>query len=200
MKVLIATKNRGKAAEFGRMFQELGHEAVSLLEVAELPSVVEDGATFQENAVKKAVEYSRATGMVALADDSGLEVDYLHGQPGVHSARYAGPDATDEENNRRLLEALKGVPWEERGARFRCVLALASPDGRVVTAEGVCEGVITQEPQGEGGFGYDPIFFVPSLGRTMAQLSPQEKNSISHRGMALKRLRPLIPEFLGQGA
>ncbi len=195
MKILLATKNRGKIEEFGRLFEEFGHEVVSLLDLGEIPSVEEDGATFEENAIKKAKGYAEATGMAALADDSGLEVDALGGAPGVYSARYAGPSATDADNNRKLLKALEGVPEPERTARFRCVLALYLPDGRLITAHGTCEGLIALEPKGEGGFGYDPIFFVPSKGRTMAELSPEEKNAISHRGRAIERLRPALTEF-----
>jgi XTP/dITP diphosphohydrolase len=149
-----------------------------------------------ENAMKKAIQTAQALGLPALADDSGLEVDALDGRPGVWSARYAGEGASDPSNNMKLLEEMKGVEPERRTARFRCVMVAASPDGRTISAEGSCEGMIAEEMSGEGGFGYDPLFFVPELGRTMAQLSRDEKNSISHRGKAVSEIMKQLPAFL----
>jgi XTP/dITP diphosphohydrolase len=160
--------------------------------------VEEDGETFCDNAVKKATVIAKAIGEWALADDSGLEVDALGGAPGVYSARYAGLDhhgeRNDRENNAKLLKELAGVPISRRTARFRSVIALASPEGKVWTAEGICEGYIGLEPRGEKGFGYDPLFYLPEYGLTMAELTEEEKNRISHRAKAMERFLPLLIE------
>lgn len=195
-KVVIATRNRGKIRELQALLEDLGLELVSVGDIEGLPEVVEDGATFLENAVKKAVEVARATGLVAIADDSGLEVDALGGRPGVYSARYAGEGASDEDNYRKLLRELEGIPEKERTARFKCVMVAAIPDGTYIWTEGACEGVIASEPKGSQGFGYDPVFYLPDKGRTMAQLSKEEKNAISHRGRAMRRLKEMLREFL----
>ena len=176
-------------------------QALQLLsaEEAKLEPVAEDASTFQGNARKKALTAAKATGLLALADDSGLEVDALGGRPGVHSARYAARDgvkSTDEENIKKLLGELTDVG--QRTARFRCVVALAMPQGQVWTTEGSCEGFITTEPQGQGGFGYDPVFSVAGLGRTMAQLTEAEKNRLSHRAKAFFKALPLLKELLAQ--
>jgi XTP/dITP diphosphohydrolase len=144
--------------------------------------------------------YAKASGIWTWADDSGLEVDALDGKPGIYSARYAGPDATDADRRRLLLNRLAGVPWNRRTARFRCVVALATPQGDVLTAEGTCEGVIAFGPAGENGFGYDPVFYVPDYEATMAQLPPEEKNRISHRGRAAQAAEKLLQEMLDQEA
>lgn len=190
--MVVATGNRGKLRELNVLLESLGVEIKSLADYSGIPEVVEDGETFAENAVKKAVAAATATGEVALADDSGLEVDSLGGMPGVRSARFAGENRDDQANNDKLLRLLEGVPREKRGARFRCVVAVALPEGGVFTAEGVCEGEIGFQPEGEGGFGYDPLFVVPSLGKTFAQLDMETKNSISHRGKALRLAREII--------
>jgi XTP/dITP diphosphohydrolase len=158
--------------------------------------VIEDGETFADNAKLKAVALCEATKIVALADDSGLEVDALDGQPGVYSARFAGPKAEDADNNRLLLERLRGVPAELRTARFRCVLALAEPSGRVRLTDGTCEGLIVEAPRGEHGFGYDPLF-EPRMhpGRTMAEIGPEAKNQISHRAQAYVAIKPWLVEL-----
>ncbi len=195
-KILLATKNKGKIREIKSILSDMDIEVVSLDEVDSLPDVEEDGKTFYENALKKAKEIAEATDMMTLADDSGLEVDVLGGDPGVYSARYAGDNATDDDNNRRLLDTLRDVPVEKRTARFRCVIVVYHPSGKWMSAEGTCEGIITDQPKGEGGFGYDPIFLLPKLGRTMAELSPDEKNSLSHRANALKSLKKELPQFL----
>lgn len=194
MKVVLATKNRGKAVEIGRILQGTGLEIISLDDFPEVALPPETGATMQENALIKARAAAKATGLPALADDSGLEVDFLGGAPGVYSARYSGEKATDEENYRKLLAELKGVPEEKRTARFRCVIALVGFDEEERLFEGVFEGVITMEPRGENGFGYDPVFLVPGLGRTSAELSPGEKNRISHRAKALAALKIFLSD------
>ena len=160
---------------------------VTLEEAGIVDEVEESGRTFQENAVIKAKEYARRSGLITVADDSGLEVDVLGGEPGVLSARYAGPDASDEERNAYLLKKLDGVPLNRRTARFRCVIAIAFPDGQVKVVEGKVEGVIQYNPRGKNGFGYDPIFLIPELGRTTAELTPEEKNALSHRGEAARK-------------
>jgi XTP/dITP diphosphohydrolase len=184
MKLLIATRNRGKKREYARLLQGLEVELIALDDLGVTKTIKEDGASYTENALLKARGYAAATGLLTLADDSGLEVDALDGAPGVLTARYAGEGATDEQRYLLLLEQLKDVPHEHRTARFRCVIALAWPDGRVEITEGVCEGRITREPRGEHGFGYDPVFYVPEYGCTMAELPPEIKNRISHRARA----------------
>ncbi|WP_027716976.1 XTP/dITP diphosphatase [Desulfovirgula thermocuniculi] len=195
MKLVLATRNRGKIKELSALLAPLGYEVVSLEDFPGVPEVPEDGATFAENAVKKAVAVARHTGHLALADDSGLEVDYLGGAPGVLSARFAGEHGNDRANNEKLLALLAGVPPEKRTARFRCVVAVATPAGEVWTAEGSCEGVIADTPRGEGGFGYDPLFYVPELGKTFAELDPEVKNRLSHRARALAGAREILARF-----
>ena len=194
-KIILATRNRGKIKEIRSLFASTGIEIMSLDDIKGCPDIVEDGDTFKDNAFKKARGITEATGLIALADDSGLEVDALNGAPGVYSARFAGEGASDEANNRKLLDMLQGVSDEKRTARFRCVVVLYDPSGRWISADGVCEGVILDILKGENGFGYDPVFFLPWLGRTMAELTKEEKNSISHRAMALKKLKAGLPEF-----
>jgi len=196
LRIVVATGNRGKLQELETMLGPLGVEIKSMADYPDIPEVVEDGETFAENAAKKARVVAGATGEVALADDSGLEVDFLDGAPGVYSARFAGEEKDDRANNEKLMGLLEGVPPEKRGARFRCVVALALPGGRVVTTEGACEGVIGDRPRGEGGFGYDPLFYVPRLGKTFAQLDMSEKNLISHRGKAFDQAREVIASLI----
>ena len=184
MKLLIATRNRGKKREYARLLEGLDMQLITLDDLGVTKTIKEDGASYTENALLKARGYAAATGLVTLADDSGLEVDALDGAPGVLTARYAGQGATDEQRYSLLLEQLKDVPHEHLTARFRCVIALAWPDGRVEITEGICEGRITREPRGEHGFGYDPVFYVPEYGCTMAELPPEIKNRISHRARA----------------
>ncbi len=194
--IVLATRNRGKIRELQALMKDFGIEVLSVADMEGVPEVEEDGTTFLENSLKKAREISTATGIMALADDSGLVVDALNGAPGVYSARYAGDDATDEQNYLKLLDEMKDIPDGERTARFKCVMVLCHPSGQWISAEGACEGIISRKPIGSQGFGYDPVFFVPKLGRSMAQLSSEEKNAISHRGNALKKLREMLPEFL----
>jgi len=203
--ILVATTNPGKVRELRAL---LG-DRVQWKSLADFPGVdevKEDGATFAENARKKATGYARATGLWTLADDSGLVVDVLDGAPGVNSARFSGDKAkgvdrkvVDRRNWEKLLSLLAGVPREKRTARFVCCLCLANPDKVLIQTTGSVEGVITTEPAGEGGFGYDPVFFVPSLGRTVAQLGDEEKNAVSHRGNAMRKLGPLLSELLKSG-
>ena len=190
--LVIASKNAGKIREIRQIYSDL---SLSIVEDPALPEVVEDGSTFAENARKKAVEIARHAGKWALADDSGLEVDALGGAPGIHSARWSGKG--DEANNDKLLAELRDVPAPARTARYRAVVVVAAPDGRVVAeAGGSCEGLIGFERRGAGGFGYDPLFVVPQFGRTMAELDAATKNSISHRGEALRRLREPLTRAL----
>ena len=196
-RLVFATRNRGKLTELRELLTDLAGrlEIVSALDL-DLPDVVEDGDTFAANASKKAREVSFATGLPALADDSGLEVDALGGAPGVHSARYAGEPHDDARNNAKLLAALAGVPSARRTARFRSTLALADTAGalgdRVLTADGVCEGTILEAPRGTGGFGYDPLFFSPELGVTFAEAGIGPKNDLSHRARAMRAMRPQL--------
>jgi XTP/dITP diphosphohydrolase len=199
VRLLLATRNRGKLAEMRRLLEGLDLDVVGIDEVGGAPEVVEDGHTFEANAIKKARQTALATGLPTLADDSGLEVDALGGAPGVWSARFAGERASDADNNRLLLERLAGVPLAERTARFRCVLALYDPrspgagEGAPRLMSGNCEGHIIEAPRGQQGFGYDPLF-VPDGGggRTMAELSADEKHALSHRGRAVRGLRALL--------
>ena len=192
--LVIASKNKGKIREIRQIYADL---PVAIVEQADLPDVVEDGNSFSANARKKAVEIARHTGKWALADDSGLEVDALKGAPGIHSARWSG--GGDEANNDKLIAELRDVPAPARTARYRAVVVIASPDGRVVAeADGTCEGLIGFDRKGTGGFGYDPFFVIPQFGRTMAELPPETKNSISHRGAALRRLREPLTRALAQ--
>lgn len=195
MKLLLATGNAHKARELSAMLAGSGLELKTLADFPEVPAVVEDGRTLIENAVKKAVEPAMRTGLWTLADDTGLEVEALDGRPGVYSARYAGPECDFAANCRKVLGELEGVPGPRRAAVFRTVVALASPDGRAQVREGRLEGRIASSPVGKNGFGYDPVFFVPDEGRTLAQLSDEEKNALSHRALALKAMLPVLKEL-----
>ncbi len=168
----------------------------SLKDFPEIPDVVEDGATFSENAGKKARTVAHLTGRLTIADDSGLCVDALQGRPGIFSSRFAGEEASDRERYQKLLDEMTGVPEGQRGAEFICVMAIVSPEGEMQIVEGKCRGRITFTPQGKHGFGFDPIFFVPEFGKTMAELEPEVKNQISHRAQALKKLKLILPQFL----
>ncbi len=194
--LLVATHNKGKLREYKELLRDLPVRLVYLDEVGIQEDVPETGSTFEENAVQKATAYARLSGLLTLADDSGLEVDALGGRPGVHSARYAGPNASDDDRIRKLLAELEGVPPERRTARFRCVIAVASPEGDVIIAQGTVEGVIADAPRGDHGFGYDPIFYLPDRGCTMAELPPEEKNRISHRARAAEAIKPRLREIL----
>jgi XTP/dITP diphosphohydrolase len=183
-RVLLATRNRNKLREIREVFADVKVEFLTVDDLPELPDVIEDRDTFRGNAEKKALEAAAASGLRALADDSGLEVDALDGRPGVQSARYAGSHGDDRANLEKVLAEMNGV--EDRAARFRCAIALAEPTGEVQSVEGVCEGSIARESAGDGGFGYDPIFTPDGHARTFAQLEPESKHRISHRGNALR--------------
>jgi XTP/dITP diphosphohydrolase len=195
-KLLLATRNQHKKQELAAMLEGLDIEVLTLDDVPELPEVVEDGATFSENARKKALSTARASGYICLADDSGLEVNALNGQPGVYSARFAGPRADDRMNNEKLVAMLREIAPDQRAARFVCVIAIADPQGKVQVVEGECPGSITLDAKGSAGFGYDPLFIPDGCQQTFAELGAEEKNRISHRGQALKKALPLIRGFV----
>lgn len=189
VKVVLATKNKGKIAELDEILKDYGVKVLGLDSFPEIGDIPETGDTFEENSAIKAEAVCRATGLIALADDSGLVVDALSGRPGVYSARYAGEQATDEENWQKLLAELKDVSDDKRTARFMCVMTAVMPNGNSIVGRGAWEGLIAREPKGENGFGYDPVFFDPELGRTSAQMTREEKNSRSHRKKALEDLK-----------
>jgi XTP/dITP diphosphohydrolase len=199
-KLLVATHNPGKVREYREILADLPLEVTYPDAEGITLEVDETGATFAENAILKATTYARLTGLWTWADDSGLVVDALDGAPGVYSARYAGPGATDADRYRKLLDALTGVPWQRRTARFRCSVALATPDGEIRVTDGACEGVIAFGPAGENGFGYDPVFFMPEHGATMAQLPSETKNLISHRARASQKALRMLEQMVVAGA
>lgn len=188
-RLLFATGNEGKMKEVRMILQDAGYEILSMKEAGIDVDIVEDGKTFEENAIIKATAISKVAGCLVLADDSGLEVDYMDKAPGIYSARFEGEDTPYEIKNQIILDRLKGVPEEQRSARFVCAIAAAFPDGRVETTRATIEGRIAYEPSGENGFGYDPIFYVPEYDCTTAELSPEQKNKISHRGKALRLMK-----------
>ncbi len=191
--IVLATHNPDKRREIAALLSDVGMRVRSLAEFPYAPEVVEDGNTCEANAIKKARTIADYTGLTAVADDTGLEVDALGGRPGVHAARYAGTNVTYEDNWKKLLRELDGVPFERRGARFLTVVAIASPAReQVQTVEGVLDGMIAQHPTGSGGFGYDPVFFVPEMGKTLAELTPLEKNRISHRAKAFGKAKAVL--------
>lgn len=193
--IIIATKNKGKVKEFEALLAPLGYLVQSLLDYPDSIDVEETGATFKENAILKAEAISAHYQRMTIADDSGLAIDYLDGKPGIFSARYAGLAKDDQANINKVLEELTGVAeLESRSARFICALALSNPGGQTKTVEGTCEGYIAMKQQGENGFGYDPIFIVKKLNKTMAMLSKEEKNRISHRAQALEKLIDMIDQ------
>ena len=194
--LVIATRNPKKLEEIAAILEPLGVRTQSLDDFADVPPVPETGETFEDNARVKALGYARATGEWALADDSGLEVDALDGRPGVRSSRWGGQDGNDRLNNETLMQALAEHPRQAWTARFRCVMALATPDRVLAVTEGVCEGRITDPPAGSNGFGYDPHFYLPELGRTMAELPAEMKNRLSHRAHALEAMRDRLDRFL----
>lgn len=188
-KLIFATGNENKMKEIRMILGDLDYEILSMKEAGIDVDIVEDGKTFEENATIKATAISKIANCLVLADDSGLEVDYMDKQPGIMSARWMGEDTSYRIKNQKIIETLEGVPDENRTARFVCAIAAAFPDGHVVTKRGTIEGIIGYEERGENGFGYDPIFFLPEYGKTTAELSPEEKNKISHRGQALRMIR-----------
>lgn len=194
-KIIFATGNANKMVEVRMILANCGYEIVSMKEAGIDIDIVEDGKTFEENAIIKATAISKtkeAEGCVVLADDSGLEVDYMDGAPGIYSARWQGEDTPYSIKNQMIIDALANAKEEERTARFVCAIAAAFTDGTVTTRRGVIEGMIAHQPAGENGFGYDPIFFLPEYGKTTAELAPEDKNKISHRGRALEKIREVL--------
>ena len=198
-KIIFATGNAGKMKEVREILKDLNVEVLSMKEAGIQADVEENGKTFQENAVIKAREIMKISGEVVLADDSGLEIDYLNKEPGIYSARYMGEDTSYRIKNGNLIERLQGVPDEKRTARFVCAIAAAFPDGSVETTEGTIEGRIGYEEKGENGFGYDPIFYVPEFGCTTAELTGEQKNQISHRGKALEAMKEILTGEIDEG-
>jgi len=192
MEMIFATKNKGKIKEIREIMAGMPFNVVSMEDAGIDIDVVEDGVTFEENAIKKAVEIAKISGKLTLADDSGLEIDFLDKEPGVDSANYMGRETPYDVRNAQILSLLKDVPGEQRAARFVCVIAAALPDGRTITARETIEGFIAQEIKGTGGFGYDPIFFVPEHGVTTAEMPTELKNAISHRGKALRLMKQML--------
>jgi XTP/dITP diphosphohydrolase len=194
-KLLLATGNPDKARELADLLKGVPFEMVSLRDL-DLPTEVDEPAdTFEGNAIIKAEAYAQMSGLLTLADDSGLEIDALNGDPGVHSKRFAGEDATDEDRVQIVLQKLEGVPWERRAARYRCALAIAGSGLDTLTCEGICSGIISRELQGSGGFGYDPVFYLPEFDKTVAELSRDQKNQISHRGRAAVQAVELLKSY-----
>lgn len=191
-KIIFATSNEGKMKEIRMILADLNREVLSLKEAGIQADIVEDGKTFEENALIKARTVHKLTGARVLADDSGLEVDYLGGEPGVYSARYMGEDTSYDIKNRSIIDRLDQAVGTQRSARFVCAIAAVFPDGEEAVTLGTIEGEIAREPKGDGGFGYDPIFFVPEFGATTAQLTPKQKNQVSHRAKALKEMKEVI--------
>lgn len=194
--IIFATGNAGKMKEIRMILEDLGMEILSMKEAGIETDILEDGTTFEENAIIKAKAIAKLCSAIVLADDSGLEIDYLNKEPGIYSARYMGEDTSYHIKNTNLIERLEGVPMEKRTARFVCSIAAVLPDGKVLTSRGTIEGYIGYEEKGENGFGYDPIFYVPEFDCTTAQLSPEQKNQVSHRGKALKEMKTLLKEAL----
>jgi len=194
-KLLLATFNPGKIKEYRLLLDSLGCEITTLSKEGIAEVVIESGNSYEENARLKAVTYARLSRLIALADDSGLEVDALNGEPGIKSARFAGEAATDADRVRALLARLRSVPWEKRTACFKCVIVVATPDGQLRVCYGECHGIIALEAKGKNGFGYDPIFFLPEIGKTMAELSLAMINQISHRARASQKARQVLQEL-----
>jgi XTP/dITP diphosphohydrolase len=197
--LIIATKNKGKAKEFEELFEPLGFRVKTLLDYPDAPDIEETGKTFEENALLKAVGISNIFQKMVIADDSGLVIDALDGRPGVYSARYAGTDKDDEANIQKVLFEMKDVPEEKRTAHFHCTLALVVPGKDPIIVEGTCNGLILTEKRGNNGFGYDPIFYLPHLKKTMAEITSEEKNRISHRGNAIRKLSEHVQEAMERG-
>jgi len=192
MEIVLATQNPDKIREIKEVLKDLPIKILTLMDLGLKEKVEETGKTLEENALLKAKFWAEKTGKWALADDTGLEVEALNGAPGVHTSRYAGENASYEDNWKKLLKNMEGIPWEKRKARFRCVIAIVSPKGKRYIAEGILEGYITLEAKGNEGFGYDPVFYIPEKGKTLAEMSLEEKNSLSHRGKALQKAKEII--------
>ncbi|WP_251352472.1 XTP/dITP diphosphatase [Hominisplanchenecus murintestinalis] len=198
-RIIFATGNEGKMKEIRAILADLGVPVLSMKEAGITAEIVEDGKTFEENADIKARTIMELTGDVVLADDSGLEIDWLNGEPGIYSARYMGEDTSYDIKNSHLIQLLDGVPQEQRTARFVCVISAAFPDGRILHGRGTIEGMIGYEIKGENGFGYDPIFYLPEYGCTTAELPPEKKNELSHRGKALREIKMKLRDTADKG-
>jgi len=196
MQLLVATRNKHKLKELAALLGDLPLDLISMADMPNLPGVVEDGATIRDNAIKKAVQTARMARKLTLADDTGLEVDALRGEPGVRSARFAGDEATSHENNKKLLQLLDGVSYEKRAARFRCCVAIADENGLYDCVEGICNGAILEAERGGGGFGYDPLFLADGQTKTFAEISPEVKNRISHRAKAMQKAWAVLSRYL----
>lgn len=193
--LLVATRNKGKMREIRELLKDLKLTITSLDDFPDMPEIVEDGATFEANAIKKALTIAQHTGKLTMGEDSGLEVAALDNRPGIYSARFAGEKATDEANNQKLLTELKAVPMPKRQARYRCCVALANPKEVIAVVDGSCAGLIATEPSGQNGFGYDPLFFLPQYNQTFGTLDPAIKSKISHRAEALRKFRDIVKSF-----
>ena len=199
-KIIFATGNQNKMREIREIYEDLGYEILSMKEAGISVDIVEDGKTFEENALIKARAIADQVDAIVLADDSGLEIDYLNKEPGIYSARYMGEDTSYHIKNANLISRLEGVSDEKRTARFVCAIAAVLPNGEVLHSEGTIEGIIGYEEQGENGFGYDPIFYLPQYGCTTAQLEPDVKNELSHRGKALRAIKEQLRKYCEEGA
>lgn len=195
-KIILASNNKGKIAEVKEILKDMNVEVISMKEAGLDVDIEENGITFEENALIKAEAIMKMTGEITIADDSGLEVDYLNKEPGIYSARYMGHDTSYDIKNNAIIQRLDGVKGTDRSARFVCAMAVVFPDGKNIIARGTMEGLIADKPMGENGFGYDPIMYLPEYQKTSAQLSSEEKNKISHRGKALEKLKTQLQEYL----
>ena len=195
-KIILASNNKGKIAEVKEILKDMNVEVISMKEAGLDVDIEENGSTFEENALIKAEAIMKMTGEITIADDSGLEVDYLNKEPGIYSARYMGEDTSDDRKNNAIIQRLEGVKGTDRSARFVCAMAVVFPDGKNIIARGTMEGLIADKPMGENGFGYDPIMYLPEYQKTSAQLSSEEKNKISHRGKALEKLKTQLQKYL----
>jgi XTP/dITP diphosphohydrolase len=194
-KLLLASSNPGKIREYRLLLDNLGYQIVTLSDQRIRKIATEQGDSYEQNAQIKATTYAKLSQLITLADDSGLEVDALHGKPGIHSARFAGEDATDADRVAKLLAMMDGIPWDERTANFKCVIAVATPEGELELCQGKCPGIISFEVRGKNGFGYDPIFYLPELDKTMAELPLELKNQLSHRGQAARKARKILKQL-----
>jgi XTP/dITP diphosphohydrolase len=195
-KLLLASANPGKVKEYRFLLANLGYQITTLAEQGISRIAIESGNSYEQNAQMKATTYAKLSQLISLTDDSGLEVDVLGGEPGIHSARFAGRDATDLDRIRALLARLNGVPWERRTAQFKCVIAIAKPKDELELCSGECHGIIALEPRGNNGFGYDPVFYLPEIGKTMAELPLAMKNQISHRAQASQKAQQVLKRFI----
>ena len=194
-KLLLASSNPGKMREYRLLLDNLGYQIVTLSDQRIRKIATEQGDSYEQNAQIKATTYAELSQLITLADDSGLEVDALHGKPGVHSARFAGEDATDADRVTKLLAMMDGIPWDKRTANFKCVIAIATPEGELELCQGKCPGIISFKVRGKNGFGYDPIFYLPELDKTMAELPLELKNQLSHRGQAARKARKILKQL-----